>query len=254
MASDAAVRLRRFLVTWRDGQTPPRIHDVGCLSFDGAYRFRYLDSARSVPALPALPGLPDLSETYGPAEDLFPVFAGRIMERSRSDFPSYVSALDLPLDAGDLDILARSGGVSRGDRLVLTEEPTVEADGTTGCTFLVRGLRFAMPEPDVREAVLASLAEGARLEVRDEPANDVSADALVLCTAEGVTVGWVPDALTFFVRRVVGASDGISIVQRLNSAAQPPHARLLVRVDGRLPPGSVTLPSLGARPESLAGV
>lgn len=254
MSSDGATCLRRFLVTWRDGQVPPKIHDVGCLSFDGAYRFRYLESARTVAGFPALPGLPDLAEAYGPVDELFPVFAGRIMERSRADFPSYVGALDLPLDAGDLDILARSGGVTRGDRLVLTEEPTIAPDGTTGCSFVVRGLRFALPDKERREQVLASLTERMSLRVQDEPGNDVSADSLMLCTPDGVAVGWVPDALTGFVRRVAGDSAGAVTVQRLNSTAQPPHARLLVRVDGRLPPGTVTLPSLGARPESLAGV
>lgn len=254
MPHDGVAQLRRFLVTWRDGQEPPVIHDVGCLSFDGVYRFRYLDSARTAPGFHPLPGLPDLTETYGPAADLFPVFAGRIMERSRPDFPPYVTALDLPLDAGDLDILARSGGVSRGDRLVLTEEPTVDPDGTTGCAFVVRGLRFALPDQELREQVLASLGEGARLGVLGEPANDVSADALLLRTAGGVSVGWVPDALTGFVRRVVGESSGTVTVRRRNSAAQPAHARLLVRVDGRLPPGTVTLSSLGARPDELAAV
>lgn len=247
-------QLRRFLVTWRDGQELPAIHDVGCLSFDGSFRFHYLDAARTAPGFHPLPGLPDLTGVYGPAADLFPVFAGRVMERSRPDFASYVAALDLPRDAGDLDILARSGGVSRGDHLALTEEPTIHSDGTTGCTFLVRGLRFALPDPEVREQVLAALTGGTRLAVRDDPANDVSADALLLCTSDGVAVGWVPDALTGFVRRVVEEPAGSVTVQRRNSPAQPPHARLLVHVAGRLTPGAVTLPSLGVRPGALAAV
>lgn len=251
---EPAAGLRRFLITWRDGQDPPVIHDIGCLSYDGMYRFRYLDPARKAPGFRALPGLPDLTASYGPAPGLFPAFAGRIMERSRPDFLSYVTALDLPADADDLDILARSGGVSRGDRLVLTEEPTIEPDGRTGSIFMVRGLRFALPDPELREQVLASLGKGTELVVRDDPSNDVSPDALLLCSSEGIAVGWVPDALTAFVRRVVREPAGAVTVQRRNDAAQPPHARLLARVDGRLPPGSVTLPSLGARAESLAGV
>ena len=255
MLSDAtSVQLRRFLLTWRDGQELPAIHDVGCLSFDGAFRFHYLKAARTAPRFHPLPGLPDVTGNYGPAAELFPVFAGRVMERSRPDFASYVTALDLPRDAGDLDILARSGAVSRGDHLALTEEPTIHSDCTTGCTFLVRGLRFALPDPEVREQVLAALPAGTQMAVRDDPANDVSPDALLLCTNDGVEVGWVPDALTGFVRRVVGEPAGSVTVQRRNSSAQPPHTRLLVHVTGRLKPGSVTLPSLGARPGALAAV
>jgi len=248
-----SAQLRRFLVTWRNGQERPAIHDVGCLSFDGAFRFHYLEAARTAPRFHPLPGLPDLTGVYGPAAELFPVFAGRVMERSRPDFTSYVTALDLPRDAGELDILARSGGVSRGDHLALTEEPTIHRDGTTGCAFLVRGLRFALPDPAVREQVLAALPAGTQLAVRDDPANDVSPDALLLCTSDGVAIGWVPDALTGFVRCVVGPAGSVT-VQRRNSPAQPPHTRLLVHVTGRLKPGTVTLPSLGARPGALAAV
>lgn len=246
------VPLRRFLVTWRDGQEPPSIHDVGCLTFDGAFRFHYLGSARTAPGFHPLPGLPDLSAVYGPTAELFPVFTGRVMERSRPDFPSYVTSLDLPLDAGDLDILARSGGVSRGDHLTLTEEPTIHPDGSTRCTFLVRGLRFALPDAKVREQVLAALPVGTLLTARGEPDNDVSRDALLLCTADGVAVGWVPNALVGFLRLVLDEPAGSVTVRQLNGPEQPPHARLLVRAIGRLAPGTATLPSLGVRPTTIA--
>lgn len=254
MGPDTRASLRRFLVTWRDGEEPPKIHDIGCLSFDGAFTFRYLATARTAPGFAPLPGFPSLDRLYGPSDELFPFFTARIMERSRSDFPSYVSALDLPLDADSLDILGRSGGVTRGDHLVLTEEPTIAIDGTTGCTFLARGLRFALRDAEERERVLAPLENGVRLATREEPGNDVSGRALQICSPDGVVLGWVPDALSDYVRRVGGEPSGGIVVQRRNSADQPPHARLLVRVDGRLPRGSVTLPALGARPNVLAGV
>lgn len=247
-----SAELRRFLVTWRDGEQPPAIHDVGCLTYDGAYRFRYLAAAQTTRGFGALPGMPDLTAAYGPVAELFPAFAGRVMERSRPDFTSYVTALDLPVDASELDILARSGGVSRGDRLVVTEEPVIALDGTTNCTFVVRGLRFALSDSVVREQVLARLDEGVRLAVRDEPTNDVNPKALLLCTGDGVAVGWVPDALTGFVRRVLVDPSGRVAVHRRNGPAQPPHTRLLVRVTGHLPPGTATLPSLGARPAHVA--
>lgn len=175
------------------------------------------------------------------------------MARTRPDFPSYVAALDLPLDADALDILSRSGGVSRGDRLVLTEEPAVDGDGATSATFAVRGLRFALPDPDLREQVLQELTQHARLTVRDEPKNEINRRALQVCLPDGPAVGWVPDALADYVRRVV-ESDGTVVVRRCNGPEQPPHARLLVQVNGHLPLGAVTLPSLGARSREEAAV
>lgn len=245
--------LRRFLVSWRDGQARPSIHDVGCLSFDGAYYFCYLPGARTAPAFQPLAGLSDMDRSYGPSPELFPVLAARVMTATRPDFRAYVEALDLPRDASALDILSRSGGVSRGDRLVLTEEPAIEGDGRTSSVFAVRGLRFAMPDPQLREQVLSRLTQHEPLTVREEPDNEVSRRALQVRLPQGALLGWVPDPLADYVRRVV-MRGGTLRVQRCNGPDQPPHQRLLVRVDGELPLDAVALVSLGARSRAAAAV
>jgi hypothetical protein len=238
--------LRRFLLTWRDGQDPPTLHDVACLTYDGEYSFHYLAGAKTAPGFHPLAGLPDFAGRYGPTPELFPAISGRLMDQARPDFKAYAAALDLPGDIGELDLLARSGGVSRGDTLVLTEEPQVSATGATDYVFIVRGLRYALPDPTERDDVLSRLAVGAPLRSADEPRNQVSGKALRLTTESGAPVGWVPDALTSYVRLVLEASGRLQI-QRINGPDQPAHARLLARLEGELPPNTITMPPLGPR-------
>lgn len=239
---------RRFLVTWRDGQQPPRIHPVGCLSAGDDYAFSYLPGAWSVPGFRPLPGLP-VGEGPRRSTRLFLFFADRLMDPRRPDFPDYVRALDLPDDPDQLDLLARSEGVLKGDRLAVVEEPHVDPDGRVAHVFVVRGLRFALEEPAAREAVLADLTPGVRLHVRTDHQNPVNDQALQLSTPGGTAVGWVPDALVPFVAAVIRDGEGQVHVQRSNGKDVPPHLRLLARVIGRHPPGEPALPQLADVPD-----
>lgn len=78
---------------------------IGRLFYDDEwYEFCYLPGAST-----RVWGMPDLYKLYR-FKELPPVFANRVMPRSRPDYPEYMSWLGLPLGAGPLDILARSGG------------------------------------------------------------------------------------------------------------------------------------------------
>ena len=242
MAVGDQLQRRRFLVTWRDGAQPRGIHAVGLLSFDGEFAFRYLPSAAAAPGFRPLPGFPDLHRTYR-APSLFLFFAARVMDRRRPDYSEYVEALDLPPAPLGLDILSRSEGVVKGDRVAVVEEPLVRCDGTTEHVFVVRGLRFATADPDERERSLAGLVPGTALGVHADKDNPVNGEALQLLTPDRQLVGWVPDALVSYVSSVL-VHDGSVVVHRVNAPALPPHIRLLGRVEGRLPPGWPPLPQL----------
>lgn len=248
MQSGPEVRDRCFLVTWRDGGQPRGIHAIGSLTYDGRYTFRYLPTAAQSPGFRPLPGFPELDRPYE-AASLFLFFAARLMDRRRPEYDDYVRALDLPPLASDLDLLARSEGVVKGDRVAVVEEPLVHHDGATEHVFVVRGVRFAAPDPADRERRLAALASGTPLGVRADSDNPVNPEALQLLAPTGEAVGWVPDALVPYVRAVLAGADGRVVVQRRNGPELPPHVRLLARVSGRLPNGVPPLPQLVTVPQ-----
>lgn len=240
-----ASRARRFLVTWRDGAHPAGIHAVGRLVFDGRYTFAYLENAHKVKAFRPFPNFPELERSYTSVV-LFPFFSARVMDRRRPERKAFLHALDLPEDAADLDVLARNEGARKGDGVAVVEEPSVGPNGATSHVFVVRGLRFALPDLETREAVLQNLQNGAVLTVELDDGNAVNPRALALSTPHGDAVGWVPDALVPYVEAVCASGDGRVVVQRRNGAEQPAHLRLLARVSGRLPAGFTTLPQLAA--------
>lgn len=238
-------QIRRFLVTWRDGATPPGLHAVGALLADGgSYTFRYLVDAWRAPGFRPFPGLGDLERTYR-SPTLFLFFADRVMDRRRPEYDGYLRALDLPPHASLEDVLARSEGVLKGDRVAVVEEPAVGQGGSTSHVFVVRGLRFAVPDPGRREALLAALEPNVPVSVRDDTSNPVNPEALHLVAPSGEPFGWVPDALVHYVRNVLATPGGTVVVQRRNGSELPPHIRLLVRVSGVLPAGVSALPPLG---------
>ena len=239
-----SAHVRRFLVTWRDGATPPGLHAVGALSADsGSYTFRYLTDAWRAPGFRPFPGLGDFERVYRSSR-LFLFFADRVMDRRRPEYDGYLRALDLPPHASLEDVLARSEGVLKGDRVAVVEEPAVGQDGSTTHVFVVRGLRFAVPDPDQREALLEALEPGIYISVRYDTINPVNPEALQLVAPSGEPFGWVPDALVHYVRSVLVMPGGTLVIQRRNGPELPPHIRLLVRVSGALPPGVPALPPL----------
>lgn len=245
--------VRRFLVTWRDPDAR-RIAPVGVLTFDGTYRFHYLRAARDLRSFKAFPNFPELDQEYV-SPYLFPFFSARVMDRRRSDFGDYCAALALSQDADDLDLLARSGGWRQGDRVAVTEEPAVAVDGSTSYVFLVRGIGHCIGDDDQREALLASLSTGDRLDVVHDKDNKVNRRALLLTTSEGGSIGWVPDALVDYVGAVVGSADGHVTVRHRSGPEQPSYLQLVVEVRGHLPAHQTSLPALALEPNrGLAGV
>lgn len=223
----------QLLVTWQDPQTR-RYHAVGVLSRDvnGSYRFRYLDVARSLPRFQPLLGFSDVDHEYeSPA--LFPIFAERVLDDSRPDRSTLFDALDLVATAGPMEFLARSGGRRAGDRIELLPTPSLHG-GRTECTFLVHGVRHV----EGASEAIDRLTRGQRLGLQREPDNPSDPDA-VLVTTDGARLGWVPNPLLAYVRAVMETGDVTVTVVRANPRDFGHHMRLLVRLDGAVPPDYV---------------
>lgn len=233
-------RRRRLLVQWRD-DVDPAIYPVGVLTRDTRFRFAYLPGAGEVPGFRPLPPFPNLHKEYTSAE-LFGFFAARVMDKRRPEYLAFLHALGLDAGADVLTVLGRSGGRRKGDFISVVEEPTVDDDGSTAHTFLVHGVRH-VHDPLARDSALARLSAGEHLHVQDEPDNPVNPQALLVTTAAGVALGWVPDGLLGYVRQLRGDDPRMTVV-RVNGPDQPDQLRLLVEASGTLTPGAAPLPQL----------
>lgn len=241
---DAGRSAGRLIVAWQHPQTR-LIAPVGLLEHGGAegYRFRYLRRAAELEGFEPFLSFPEWDGDYTDSS-LFPMFAQRIMSPRRPDFTQFLSQLDLNHDATPWEQLARSEGRSNGDTVQVFPIPAVSRDGTTTCRFLAHGVRY------INDGVLPALTPGDMLTLRREPENPKNADAVWVCTGEGQPVGYVPDLLLEHLRSMQSVDDPILTVEHVNGQDVPAHLRLLVRLDGRVPPGYQ--PMKGARWETFS--
>jgi hypothetical protein len=227
---------------WQPGRSPDslivawqhpvsrRVSPVGLLEHGPpGYRYRYLRRANEVDGFQGFLEFPDLTRSYT-ADRLFSMFAQRIMNPRRPDFGEFLRQLQLSDESTPWEQLARSEGRRRGDTVQVFPIPEVRADGSSTCRFLVHGVRH------VAGVALLPVPAGDRLTLVDEPGNPVNDQAVVVSSAAGVRLGYVPDLLLEHLRAMRGEAAVEVTLEHVNGPEAPPHLRLLARLDGRVPP------------------
>jgi hypothetical protein len=230
-------REQRLYVSWRAPEGS--IHPIGLLirrcDGDGEqFVFSYLKLAEQLHGFRPLPGLPDLYERYeSPA--LFPVFANRVMPRSRPDFDQLAQRVDLSGDTDPFEVMARSGGLRQTDRVEVFSPPVHTHDDRSSCLFFARGIRH-LPGA---AAVVDELAAGDELVLAADPENQFNPRALLLLVVDGRAAGYVPDYLVEHIHELthLNRAEPLITVEHVNDAATAPHLRLLCRLDAPWPTG-----------------
>lgn len=229
---------RCLYVSWRDADGS--IHPVGLLRIrqrpdtGRLFSFAYLKLAEQLEGFGPLPGLPDLHQRYDQAR-LFPVFANRLMPRSRPDFDLVASWVDLDAEADPFEVLARTNGRRATDRIEVFAGPEPTGGGSSTVLFLARGIRYVDGAADA----VSSLAVGDHLTLRDDPDNPVNSRAILLRVTDGQPVGYVPDYLVehFHELRDLNGEDPVVTVEHVNGPDVAPHLRLLCRAEAPWPVG-----------------
>jgi hypothetical protein len=229
--------MKALYIAWQDPQTRCW-HTVGQLmreERDGqeVYIFSYTQGALASPRFRYLGRMMDLSKSYYSFE-LFPLFANRILNRSRPEYPDYVRwlALDPTADSDPMQLLARSGGKRATDELCVYPYPESNAQGEMELFFLSHGLRHLEPENLAR---ISQLHSGDVLAFRQETDNLHDEFALVL-EADAVKVGYCPRYLSKDICRIMDVTQVRLTVERLNLDA-PKQFRLLCKAVFSLPNG-----------------
>ncbi|MGH9222619.1 MAG: HIRAN domain-containing protein [Acidimicrobiales bacterium] len=240
MNNAGQVQERALFVSWRDPNVGS-IHPIGRLvrRIEGErerYSFGYLKLAEGLEGFEPLPGLPDLHLRYD-RDRLFPVFANRIMPRSRPDYDLLAAHVDLRGDADPFEVLARTGGRRATDRIEVFAGPERTPEGDSSVLFFARGLRRVEGAP----AAVSSLEPDDRLVLVDDPQNPYNPRAVLLRISDGREVGWVPDYLVDHVHelRELNRSEPVVVVEHVNDETVAPHMRLLCRLRAPWPDGYV---------------
>lgn len=209
---------------------------IGRLSHDpdGIYRFVYTwgfeDAARQTELTPLI-GFSRADRVYESSK-LFPMFANRIMSRSRTDYASYVQRLGLPESTSPLTLLARSTGRRSTDSFEMFPFPLREGpDGPRyDIDFFIHGMRH-MPE--------AALARAERLEPKervfllsDQQNRDDPHAVAIRSHHDRFLLGYIPRYYARDVAALLRHEPDLEVrVERVNPAPAPVQQRVLLHLD-----------------------
>lgn len=178
--------------------------------------------------LTPLLSFPRLDEVYT-STYLFPVFANRVMSRSRPDYSSFIEQLDLLNDdPSPMAILARSGGERQTDTLAVFPCPEVDEQGHYHLYFFSHGLRH-LPSSAIER--INQFEPGAKLWLQYEFQNPYDAQALILNTEDHYIVGYCPRYLLAEIFELLRQNSNLEVrVERVNKPPTPLQFRLLCKM------------------------
>lgn len=209
---------------------------VGRLTREGEqYHFVYTRGAKELPNFVPFGRMTELDVEYI-SEQLFPLFANRVLPKSRPEYGDYLRWLGLSEVGHDaLDELARTGGLRATDTLELIPCPEPTVSNQYEVFFFCRGLRHLSVESQHRAS---HLKNGESLYLLRDLQNAHDEMALLLRTAEPVTlVGYAPryySAEFTHLIELVGRDAVKVTVEKVNPDA-PIQYRILCRLTAPWP-------------------
>jgi len=212
---------------------------VGRLEYNGSrYRFVYTRGAQTLPGFYPFPGMDDLDTVYD-SDELFPLFANRLLARSRPEYEAYLTwgGFD-PSDHPDpIAILGVTEGRRATDSIEVFCCPQPDDEGCYISKFFLHGVRLAPPEA---LEWIANLQPGKSLDLVVDPSNQYDRHAVAVFASTGqecMRIGYVPRYLARDVGQLLTECSAPSLdltVQRVNPGA-PLQQRVLCRLSACWP-------------------
>ena len=228
---DLGTSRRSLLLVWQNPDSR-RFIKVGQLDVlvDGRFAFRYLPGARADSQFLKLDEYPDRDAVYV-SDDLPVFFSNRIMSADRPSYGQYLRWLGVEdIEAAELpiEVLARTGGQRVTDTFHIVDLPE-HFEASFSSRFFVSGIRH-LAGVDI---LLAALEPGAALSLQLEEANPANPKAVLINTAKGQRIGYVPDWLCGDVHDLIKAGWSVTAAAEQVNPDAPAHVRVLCRIDAQ---------------------
>jgi hypothetical protein len=224
--------MNSLFVAWRPPAPDPLgWRPVGRLEHhDGLFRFWYIQGARK-PGFHSFAQMDQLDQIYESVE-LFPLFANRLLSRSRPEYESYLrwSGFDPEASPDPVLILGVTEGIRETDAIEVFPCPVPDFQGCYFNKFFLHGIRWMAPSVIER---IGRLNPGEPLKLMLDLQNSFDPHAVAVRTeAERMQIGYVPRYFAHDIKQLVEQCDIDFItlsVDRVNHDA-PLQNRLLCRM------------------------
>ncbi len=227
--------MKKLFVAWQDSESREWA-TVGQLSNDnGVYTFEYTQGAKTFSNFKPFGSMDDLRKKYV-SNQLFPIFANRILAKGRPEYIAYLTWLGMAdTDYDAMKELSLTGGLRATDDLEIFPCPQPSKEGKYEVTFFCRGMQHLHTENVERSATLES---GERLYLMNDSQNEKDRAALLLRTTDPITLmGYTPRYLSNDFSRVLDqlGSNGVVVkVEQVNKDA-PLQYRVRCRLSSAWP-------------------
>lgn len=228
---DLTASRRTLVLVWQN-PVSRRFSKVGQLDAlpEGRIAFRYLPSAWRDPDFQPLFEYPDRAAAYV-SDEVPAFFANRILSADRPGYELYLKWLGLEgIGSTDVpfEVLARTGGGRATDTFRVVDLPLDTADSFSS-RFFVSGVRHA----DNSGTAVETLREGEVLRLELDEENPANPKAVLVDSADGHRIGFVPDWLCADVHDRIKSGWALAAVAERVNAEAPPHVRVLCRIEAR---------------------
>lgn len=222
--------MKALFVAWQNPNTRAWV-PVGRLTHEnGVYKFVYTRGAKEAEGFTPFGRMVNLDASYV-SDVLFPLFANRVLPKSRPEYGDYLRWLGLSERAhNELEVLARTGGLRATDTLEIIPCPEPTKDKSYEVYFFSHGIRHLSLKDQER---VNELNAGAQLYLMQDLQNEHDAMALLLRTNDPVAVvGYCPRYYSGEFSKLltsVGSKDVRVTVEQVNPDA-PMQLRLLCKL------------------------
>lgn len=230
--------MNSLFVAWRPAAEHAGWRPVGRLEHDGGlYRFCYTRGAQRE-GFRLFSGMAQLDKVYE-SEELFPLFANRLLPTSRPEYDAYLrwSGFDPDNPPDPIVVLGVTEGIRQTDAIEVFPCPVPDAGGCFLNKFFLHGIRWMSPAVVER---IARLEQNEPLKLMADFQNATDPRAVAVRTEEDRTmIGYVPRYLARDVWRLVQECDVDFIDLSVASVNQdaPFQNRLLCRMSACWPDG-----------------
>ena len=228
--------MTKLFIAWQNPDSR-EWRPVGQLTRHGKrYRFVYTMGATKTRDFVPFGRMDDLNTIYESSE-LFPLFANRLLPKSRPEYHEYLEWLNIPSGKDEpLALLSRTGGIRGTDSLMVFGCPE-PVDGKYLVHFFCHGISHLSQEA---LQIIEKLEVGTRLYLMLDVQNSFDRMAVALRTEQPkVIVGYVPRYFSGdFSKLVKGATQETVtvLVEGINREA-PIQLRLLCKISANWPKG-----------------
>lgn len=227
--------MKSIYIAWQDSDTR-QWAPVGCLSKDNSeFKFVYTRGAKQFANFMPFGRMKDLHEVYK-SNELFPLFANRVLAKSRPEYQKYLHWLGLDHQKYDvMDELARTAGLRATDSLELFNCPSPNENGMYELNFFSRGLSHMHADNQERAK---RLKPGERLFLMPDPQNIHDSMALMMRTGDPISlIGYVPRYYSAELCQLLkqDGADNVKVSVELVNSDAPVQYRVLCKIEAPWP-------------------